>query len=160
MKTLLFLFLSYGAVAQTQYDYLGGLPLTISNNTTVCSFFDFEGNGENDIKFVFGGGVNCYIEGVSSTALFPTYKSGLWMDCRFSTPQDFNKTKAYLSVNGVTPAIGSHCFPFIFNGQYGYFVINVIDSNTIKIRGYVFGNGSLQCFDINTTTPINNNPTE
>lgn len=146
MKTIITLLLAttlaITASAQTQFDYLGGLP--IYSNVEGCFFIDLNtdssGVGENDLKIVHTDST-IYFESVDSElAYMPSYESeskkDLWSDC--STGQSYNSNRAYIINKTETIGLGTHILPFTHSGYHHYIVINVVSITEIRIRGWVF----------------------
>jgi hypothetical protein len=148
MKTMIMvlaLFLTALTVnAQTQFDYLGGMP--INSNITGCFYIDLNtGNtnvGINDVKFVHGNG-EIYFEGIYAdsakmTGTTPTIRLGksMWNDCNPPT-NVFDKSRVYVMTTLSRLSEGSHVLPFKYNDLCNYIVLRV-EGSMIYIRGWKF----------------------
>ena len=151
------LFLSILSFGQTQFDFIGGLP--VSANTTGCFYIDLntfgENTGVNDVKFVHGNG-EIYFDAVAGDSLrlpakFQYVFNGMkfeWADCDVSANL-FNKNRVYLMHGQNSIPLGTHVLPFKYNNLYNYIVLNVEDG-AIKIMGWVFNipHEEFDCYNI------------
>lgn len=147
MKKLLLILtvlLSIYCSSQTQFDYLGGLP--VDANSTGCFYIDLNtgntGLGINDVKFVHGSG-EIYFDAVAGDSLrlppIPNRNINgkkLWQECSDSNYFTVNKVYVISSTNSIS--YGNHVLPFKYNNLYNYIVVNVDHGGIMKIRGWVF----------------------
>lgn len=130
--------------SQTQWDYLGGLPIEMNSTLASCMYFDFEQNGSNEVKIVHGIDVGCYFTSCTNVQAYtPTHaktedKAPFWSDCTADL-SGWTSDTAYISKNESRLDNGSHVLPFKYGNKYGFFVLKLdAGSEILKVRGYVF----------------------
>lgn len=133
-------FLSTFSISQTQWDYLGGLPVNMKSEVDACLLLDFEQNGSNEIKIVHGENAGCYFTSNTDIHIYaPTDDKGFWSDCNNSNLTGWTSDTAWIQKNGVRLSEGSHVLPFLYEDKYGFLVLKLTSgSDTLKVRGYMF----------------------
>lgn len=141
---------------QTQFDYLGGMP--VNANITGCFYIDLNtgntGLGLNDVKLVHGNGEiyfdALYADSILTPSVLVIDSIPFWEDCF-----DFNYyqyQRVWIVKGSDNIGLGNHVLPFEYSGLRHYLVVNLITPDSLVIRGWAFNldKDDFTCFDLNT----------